>query len=140
AWAAFCVPQRAAAPGELPSKLGNFGREKGTFPHSADDPKGCYSLAPNGQGWCSVAHKWRFFRAGGVEQVQIQTGDDLAHLGELDQKLWVALACPVVGLGIEARSLALVDTDGDGRIRAQELISAAQWITGVLRDTKSLTL
>src|SRR5690606_22327645 len=68
------------------------------------------------------------------------TGDDLAHLGELDQKLWVALACPVVGLGIEARSLALVDTDGDGRIRAQELISAAQWITGVLRDTKSLTL
>lgn len=86
-----------------------------------------------------MAHKWRFFRAGGVEQVHIQTGDDLAHLGELDQKLWVALACPVVGLGIDARTLKLVDTDNDGRIRAQELIAAAQWVTSVLRDTRSLT-
>ncbi|MFM2420538.1 MAG: hypothetical protein RL385_5261, partial [Pseudomonadota bacterium] len=62
-----------------------------------------------------MGHSWRFFRAGGVDQVQLTRGADLAKLGELDQKLWVALACPVEGLEIDAHSLKLIDTDGDGR-------------------------
>ncbi len=86
-----------------------------------------------------MAHAWRFFRAGGVDQVQITRGADLAKLGELDQKLWVALACPVEGLGLDARTLKLIDVDNDGRVRAQELISAAQWITSLLRDSESIT-
>jgi hypothetical protein len=86
-----------------------------------------------------MAHAWRFFRAGGVDQVQLSRGADLAHLGELDQKLWVALACPVSGLAIDARTLKLIDTDGDGRIRANELIAAARWMTSALRDPESLT-
>ena len=36
---------------------------------------------------------------------------DLAHLDELDQKLWAALACPVKGLEFDERTLALIDTD-----------------------------
>lgn len=86
-----------------------------------------------------MAHAWRFFRAGGVDQVQLTRGADLAHLGELDQKLWVALACPVSGLAIDARTLQLIDTNGDGRIRAHELVAAARWVTSALRDPESLT-
>ena len=40
------------------------------------------------------------------------------NLDALDQKLWVALACPTNGLEIDARTLALIDTDKDGRVRA----------------------
>jgi hypothetical protein len=43
-------------------------------------------------------HVWRFFRAGGFDQVKLDTGADLMHLDQLDQKLWVALACPITGL------------------------------------------
>ena len=39
-------------------------------------------------------HEWRFFRAGGFDQVCIDTGADLLALAQLDQKLWVALSCP----------------------------------------------
>ena len=83
-------------------------------------------------------HRWRFHRAGGTEQVQLETGEDLVALGELDQKLWVALACPVDGLTLDAKTLELVDADKDGRIRAPELIAAIQWAASVLKDTGSL--
>lgn len=86
-----------------------------------------------------MGYEWRFFRAGGVDQVQLTRGADLARLDELDQKLWVALACPVAGLAIDPRTLKLIDTDGDGRIRAQELIAAATWVTSALKDPESLT-
>ena len=62
-------------------------------------------------------YKWQFFRAGDFNQVKLQSGADLAHLNELDQKLWVALACPTTGLEFDGKTLALLDTDKDGRIR-----------------------
>ena len=86
-----------------------------------------------------MGHSWRFFRAGGVDQVQIARGADLAKIGELDQKHWVALACPVEGLGLDSRTLKLIDTDNDGRVRAQELIAAAKWVMSLLRDSESIT-
>ena len=48
-------------------------------------------------------------------------------IGELDQKLWVALACPTKGVEFDARTLSFVDSDTDGFVRAPELISAVQW-------------
>ena len=44
----------------------------------------------------AASHVWRFFRAGGFDQVKLDTGADFVALGagRLDQKLWVALACP----------------------------------------------
>lgn len=85
-----------------------------------------------------MAHRWRFFRAGGVDQVQLRTGADLVNIGELDQKLWVALACPVVGTEFDKRTLELIDTDCDKRVRAGELIAATKWIKGVLSDVELL--
>src|SRR5690554_2197149 len=55
------------------------------------------------------AHHWRFFRAGGMDQVQLRTGADLLALDQLDQKLWMALACPVSGIEFDQRTLELID-------------------------------
>ncbi|HNI49663.1 MAG TPA: hypothetical protein PLN96_17455, partial [Zoogloea sp.] len=72
-------------------------------------------------------HTWRFFRAGGFDQVRLDSADDLLALPALDQKLWVALACPTRGIEFDARTLDLIDSDGDGRIRAPELLAAIDW-------------
>jgi len=80
------------------------------------------------------AHQWRFFRAGGFNQVKLETGADLINLGDLDQKLWVALACPIADLAFDRKTAALIDTDHDGRIRAPELIAAVQWAGAMLQD------
>jgi hypothetical protein len=95
---------------------------------------------PNAQSTESrrVNHTWRFFRAGGFDQVRLDTGADLAHLDELDQKLWVALACPTRGLEFDPKTLALIDTDKDGRIRVPEILAAVQWAVSMLKDPDQL--
>ncbi|MCB9615609.1 MAG: hypothetical protein H6722_24520 [Sandaracinus sp.] len=85
-----------------------------------------------------AGHVWRFFRAGGVDQVQLTTAADLLALDELDEKLWVALACPVKGLELDERTLAFIDEDNDGRVHAKELIAAAKWAGGLLKDPEIL--
>ncbi len=80
------------------------------------------------------AHTWKFFRAGGVDQVVLATAADLANLHALDQKLWVALACPVQGLEFDARTLELLDADADGRIRPPDVLAAIAWLKDVLVD------
>ena len=86
----------------------------------------------------STNHTWRFFRAGGFDQVRLDTGADLMALDQLDQKLWVALACPTTGLEFDKATLALIDTDKDGRIRAPEIIAAAKWAGGCLKNPDEL--
>lgn len=85
-----------------------------------------------------ASHTWKFFRAGGFDQVKLETGADLMNLDQLDQKLWVALACPISGLEFSARTAALIDTDHDGRIRAAELIAAVKWAGSMLADPDEL--
>lgn len=85
-----------------------------------------------------MARSFSFFRAGGFDQVRFERGQDLLALGELDQKLWVALACPVKGLALDARTLELIDTDKDGRIRAGELIATTTWVGGLLKNADDL--
>ncbi len=82
----------------------------------------------------SGGHRWSFFRAGGFDQVKLETGADLMALGQLDQKLWVALGCPTSGLEFDADTLKLIDTDQDGRIRAPDIIAALQWAGECLKD------
>jgi hypothetical protein len=82
-----------------------------------------------------MAHRFKFVRAGGFDQVQITTGADLMALPELDQKLWVALACPTTGIEFDERTLELLDADKDKRIRAPELLAAVKWLGAVLRKT-----
>lgn len=84
------------------------------------------------------SHVWHFFRAGGFDQVKLESGADLMNLHQLDQKLWVALACPVNGLEFDSRTLSIIDTDKDGRVRAPELIAAVQWAGSLLKDPDEL--
>jgi hypothetical protein len=85
-----------------------------------------------------MPYPWKFFRAGGFDQVRLDTGADLANLDQLDQKLWVALACPTTGLEFDSKTLALIDTDKDGRIRAPEIIAATKWATSCLKNPDDL--
>ena len=38
-------------------------------------------------------YPWKYCSLGGVVRVNITSGEDIAHLGELDQKLWTVLSC-----------------------------------------------
>ncbi|HRS86496.1 MAG TPA: hypothetical protein P5269_02570 [Syntrophales bacterium] len=84
-------------------------------------------------------HRWKFFRAGGFDQVRIASGEDLLHLPLLDQKLWVALSCPVTGIEFDPKTASLIDTDGDGRIRVPEILAAVRWACELLKDPDELT-
>jgi len=81
---------------------------------------------------------FHFFRAGGFDQVHLDSGADLLAIDQLDQKLWVALACPTKGLFFDARTLELIDLDHDGRIRAPELIAAVKWAGELLKNADDL--
>ncbi len=83
-------------------------------------------------------HPWRFHRVGGLDQVSIETAEDLGALRQLDQKLWVALSCPVTGLELDQRTLELLDTDHDGRVRAPELLASLAFCEARLTDLGSL--
>ncbi|MDR2674365.1 MAG: hypothetical protein LBC18_05725 [Opitutaceae bacterium] len=83
-------------------------------------------------------HRWKFTRIGGLDQVSLETADDLLNLRHLDQKLWVALSCPVRGLELDEKTLALIDTDGDGRIHVPELLAALDWLRPRLADPASI--
>ena len=83
-------------------------------------------------------YPWKFCSLGGVVRVNITSGEDIAHLGELDQKLWTVLACPVKDLDLDEKTLQLIDSDGDGRIRVAEIVAAAQWITSVVKDKDAI--
>ena len=79
-------------------------------------------------------YKWNFENIGGCSRVRIASGQDIAHLDELDIKMWTVLSCPVKGLEIEEKSLKYMDRDADGKIRVNDVISVSKWITGVLKN------
>ena len=83
-------------------------------------------------------YQWNYCSLGGVVRVNITSGEDIAHLGELDQKLWTVLSCPVKGLEFDAETLKLLDTDGDGKIRVPEVVAAAEWLTAAVKDKDSI--
>ena len=83
-------------------------------------------------------YNWTFANVGGVTRVKIQSGEDIRHLGELDEKLWTVLSCPTTGLEIDSESLRLIDADGDGKLRVKEVQQAAAWLCSVLRDPEVL--
>ena len=79
-------------------------------------------------------YEWSYSSFGGVVRVNIRNGEDIAHLGELDKKLWTVLSCPTEGLEFDSSTLHMIDTDGDGKIRVDEVVAAADWLCKVLKD------
>ena len=80
-------------------------------------------------------YTWRYCKIGGVTRVKIDSGRDIEHLGSLDQKLWTVLSCPVAGLEFDEKTLKLLDTNNDGKIRVNEVIAAAEWLTSVVKKS-----
>ena len=83
-------------------------------------------------------YKWSFANVGGVTRVRIQSAEDIRHLGELDKKMWTVLSCPVNGLEISSESLKLMDLDGDGKLRVEEVIATANYLCAALKDAKTI--
>ena len=87
----------------------------------------------------SKKYKWEFANIGGASRVKISTGEDIAHLDELDPKMWTVLSCPVKGLEICEKSLSYMDTDADGKIRVNDVIATSKWLSAVVKDLNVLT-
>ena len=79
-------------------------------------------------------YEWSYCSLGGTVRVNIRNGEDIAHLGELDKKLWTVLSCPTEGLEFPTETLKMIDTDGDGKIRVDEIVAAADWLCTVIKD------
>lgn len=69
-----------------------------------------------------------FQRMGGLDQVVLLNDEEWQNLDKLDPKLWMALSCPIEGLEFSRPTLELLDTDHNGRVRAQEVSDAVDWV------------
>ena len=85
-----------------------------------------------------MSYNWKWFRAGRMNQVSLTCGADVAALGELDRKQWVAISMPTTGVRFDKRMLELMDTDHDGRIRTPEVIAAIEFLKSRNVDFDSL--
>ena len=85
-----------------------------------------------------MEHTWTYANIGGSTRVVIQTGEDIRHLAELDEKLWTVLACPVSGLEIPDETLALIDQNHDVKIHINDVVTTAQWLCSVLSNPNVL--
>lgn len=83
-------------------------------------------------------YQWNFCSLGGVARVAINSGEDIKHLSELDGKLWTVLSMPLKALEFDAKTLALVDSDHDGRIRVNEIVAVSQYLCKVLKNADDL--
>ena len=79
-------------------------------------------------------YAWNYCSLGGVIRVRISSGEDIANLGDLDQKLWTVLSCPVEGLEFDPLTLSYIDTDRDGMIKVCEIVASAEWLCSVIKD------
>lgn len=84
------------------------------------------------------SYEWNYCSLGGVIRVKIASGEDLAHLGELDQKYWTVLSCPVSDLQMDKTMLDLMDTDKDGKIKVHEVVEASRWLCSVIKDKETI--
>lgn len=83
-------------------------------------------------------YDWKFSTVGGVTRVNIESGQDILHLDELDRKLWTALSCPLKNLEIDEKTMTMLDTNGDGKIHIEEIVAASKWLTLVINDPELL--
>jgi len=81
---------------------------------------------------------FHFDRHGRTYHLGIHNAEDLARVLELDPALWIATSAPVDGLTCDAEFLELVDFDGNGRIRTDELCESIAWLLDRLSDTSRL--
>lgn len=83
-------------------------------------------------------YNWKFTTVGGVTRVCIDSGEAIAHLDELDPKLWSVLSCPTHSIDLDAKTKSILDSNGDGVIDIDKVVRAAKWITRVINNPELL--
>lgn len=85
-----------------------------------------------------MGYKFTFANIGGSTRVKIQSGEDIRHLRELDEKMWTVQSCPVAGLEIDEADLRLIDLDNDGFIHVNEVVRTAEELCAKLHNPDTL--
>ncbi len=83
-------------------------------------------------------HRWKFYRYGGLDQVGLETAEDLRRLDQLDPKLWAAMTCPTTNIEFDEKALEYLDTDKDGRIKIPEIIAGVEWTCKMLNKPEEI--
>lgn len=86
----------------------------------------------------SKKHRWKFYRYGGLDQVGLESADDLRNLEQLDPKLWAAMTCPTTNIEFDARTLEYLDTDKDSRVKIPEILAAVKWLCSILTKPEAI--
>ncbi|MDY7230148.1 kinesin [Hyalangium rubrum] len=77
-------------------------------------------------------------RYGGSLQVDIPTFDALVEAIRIPETQWMATACPLSGFNCDARFLAFLDGDANGRIRVAEVRAAVEHTAKLLQSRKGV--
>lgn len=76
----------------------------------------------------------RFKRYGKTYQLRIESAQDLEHVLDLDEALWVATSAPISAFRCDPKLVESINTDGSGRINTDEVRAAVRWMLDVLAD------
>jgi hypothetical protein len=69
-----------------------------------------------------------FRRIAGAFHPVLATLGDLYDLMAVPDAHWIATSAPTLGLACDPRLLSLLDEEGDGRVRAEEVRAAIAWV------------
>ena len=83
--------------------------------------------------------KFNFERFGKTYHLKIESFKDLEAVLELDEAHWVATTALTATLNCDEVFLSLMDTDNDGRLRAEEVKDAIRFLFENLSDRSGIT-
>lgn len=76
----------------------------------------------------------RFQRLGGSYQLLVERPSDLAFIPEMNDALWAMTSARSGAFRTDPDFLSMLDADGNGRIRVNEVKTAVRWMISVLAD------
>lgn len=78
-------------------------------------------------------------RYGGDWQPVLNDFADAVAALALPNTAWAVLSCPIDGMDLDDDFVALIDRDGDGRVRADDVREAVRWSADMLDSWQSMT-
>ncbi len=80
----------------------------------------------------------KFDKFGKAYHLSIETPDDLEGVLALDDSFWAAVSAPTSAFREDAAFLKYLDSDGNGRMRSDEIRSALRWLLDTLADRSKI--
>ena len=80
----------------------------------------------------------RFVRYGRTCQLRIEDYRDIISIPDLNDALWTATSAPVSAFDCDPAFAAFMDSDGNGRIRTDEVRAAIQWLQSRISQPEKL--